>query len=78
MSKNKLDVINMLIFALSLIIVLFVCSYAGIISVFGAEYRYIKMEMERASSENEYLYWRAELKKLRLASIPIIGRFIRR
>ena len=78
MSKNKLGVINMLIFALLLIIVLFICGYAGIISVFGAEYRYIKMEMERASSENEYLYWRAELKKLRLASIPIIGRFIRR
>ena len=76
--KNKLGVINMLIFALLLIIVLFICGYAGIISVFDAEYRYIKMEMERASSENEYLYWRAELKKLRLASIPIIGRFIKK
>ena len=39
--KNKLGVINMLIFALLLIIILFICGYAGIISVFDAEYRYI-------------------------------------
>lgn len=38
---------------------------------------YIKMEMERSFDEEEYRYWRRELKYLYLRSIPLIGRFFR-
>lgn len=44
---------------------------------FKEERDYIKMEMERSYEEEEYRYWRRELKCLYLRSIPIIGRFFR-
>lgn len=44
---------------------------------FKEERDYIKMEMERSYEEEEYRYWRRELKYLYLRSIPIIGRFFR-
>ena len=44
---------------------------------FKEERDYIKMEMERSFEEDEYRYWRRELKRLYLRSIPFIGRFLR-
>ena len=44
---------------------------------FKEERDYIKMEMERSYEEEEYRYWRRELKYLYLRSIPLIGRFFR-
>lgn len=44
---------------------------------FKEERDYIKMEMERSFEEEEYRYWRRELKYLYLRSIPLIGRFFR-
>lgn len=44
---------------------------------FKEERDYIKMEMERSYEEDEYRYWRRELKYLYLRSIPLIGRFFR-
>ena len=44
---------------------------------FKEERDYIKMEMERSYEEDEYLYWRRELKYLYLRSIPLLGRFFR-
>lgn len=38
---------------------------------------YIKMEMERSYEEEEYLYWKRELRRVYLSSIPLIGRFFR-
>ena len=38
---------------------------------------YIKMEMKRSLEEQEYRYWRRELKKLYLQAIPLIGKFFR-
>lgn len=44
---------------------------------FKKERDYIKMEMARSYDEDEYRYWRRELKYLYLRSIPLIGRFFR-
>jgi len=44
---------------------------------FKEERDYIKMEMARSFEEEEYRYWRRELKYLYLRSIPLIGRFFR-
>lgn len=44
---------------------------------FKEERDYIKMEMDRSYEEDEYLYWRRELKYLYLRSIPLLGRFFR-
>ena len=38
---------------------------------------YIKMEIKRSDNDDRYCYWKNELKKLYLHSIPIIGRFLR-
>ncbi len=35
----------------------------------------IKMEMYRSYDEEEYRYWKRELKRLYLRHIPLIGRF---
>lgn len=44
---------------------------------FKEERDYIKMEMARSYEEEEYRYWRRELKYLYLRSIPLVGRFFR-
>lgn len=44
---------------------------------FKEERDYIKMEMQRSYEEDEYRYWKRELKHLYLRSIPLIGRFFR-
>ena len=44
---------------------------------FKEERDYIKMEMQRSYEEDEYRYWKKELKHLYLRSIPLIGRFFR-
>lgn len=40
--------------------------------LFKEERDYIKMEMERSLSEEEYIYWKRELKILYISKIPII------
>lgn len=44
---------------------------------FKEERDYIKMEMQRSYEEDEYRYWKRELKHLYLRSIPLIGRLFR-
>ena len=44
---------------------------------FKEERDYIKMEMQRSYEEDEYRYWKRELKQLYLRSIPLIGRLFR-
>lgn len=56
-----------------LFLIFFINSYL----LFKGERDYIKMEMERAFEEEEYLYWKRQLKRLYLSQIPIIGRFFR-
>lgn len=56
---------------------LFLALYMNSYLPFDEERNYIKMEMERSSKEEEYRYWRRELKYLYLRSIPLIGRFFR-
>lgn len=62
--------IMFLIFALIFIII----SACAVIS-FKNERDYIKMEIERSTSEKELSYWNKELKKLYLRKIPIFGMF---
>ncbi len=50
--------------------------YIYFIAPFMEARRNIKIEMKRTYGR-EYYYWKGELRKLYLESIPIIGRFIR-
>lgn len=55
-----------------MIIALFVNSYLP----FKRERDYIKKELDR-SYEEEYGYWKRQLRRLYLRSIPLLGRFFR-
>lgn len=70
---------EILIFIAALIIGLFIilAFIFNIFLPFMEERDYIKMEMQRSYEEDEYRYWRRELKYLYLRSIPLIGRFFR-
>ena len=56
---------------------LIVALFVNFFIPFKEERDYIKMEMARSFEEEEYRYWRRELKYLYLRSIPLIGRFFR-
>ena len=64
--------IILLLFILS---VLFLIAWFKSIAPFLSERENIKMEMSRSYSEKEYRYWKRELRRLYLRSIPVIGRF---
>ena len=68
-----------LIFIVAMIIGLFIvlAFFINFFLPFKEERDYIKMEMARSYEEEEYRYWRRELKYLYLRSIPLIGRFFR-
>ena len=66
-----------IIFAAFIIIFIFLAFVINTYIPFKKERDYIKMEMQRSYEEDEYRYWRRELKYLYLRSIPLIGRFFR-
>lgn len=63
-----------LLFVLIVMIVFFIIFvfYFYVVMPFIEERNYIKMEMQRSDDE-EYYYWKRELKRLYLSQIPIIG-----
>ncbi len=68
-----------IILFLSAIILFFIIIVIWINNVvpFLEKREYIKMEIKRCEDGDKYIYWKKELKKLYLHSIPIIGRFFR-
>ena len=78
-STDTLLTDEFLLFMVAIIIGCFivVALFVNFIIPFKEERDYIKMEMERSYEEEEYRYWRRELKYLYLRSIPLIGRFFR-
>lgn len=67
-----------MIFGIVLIIAFIVLSlYVEIFIPFNEERQYIKMEINRSCSKQEYKYWKKEMKKLYLKSIPIIRWFVK-
>ena len=78
MENNYNNQGNFILF-LGLIILIYIIIFAfwlNVISPFLKERRYIKMEMKR-SSDDEYRYWKRELKTLWLHSIPFIGKYFK-
>ena len=67
-----------LIFAFIVIIGLFIvlAFLFNVVMPFIKDRDYIRMEMQRSNDE-EYYYWKRELKRLYISHIPIIGRFFR-
>lgn len=67
-----------MIFGIVLIIAFIVLSlYVELFIPFNEERQYIKMEINRSCSKQEYKYWKKEMKKLYLKSIPIIRWFVK-
>lgn len=62
------------------LIILYAAAYLTFekIMPFNRERKYIKMEINRSQSKEEYEYWKSELKLLYLKSIPLIGKKYRR
>jgi len=56
---------------------LFLVCFVHLYLPFREERNYIKMEMARSFEEEEYLFWKRELKCLYLRSIPVIGRLFK-
>ncbi len=65
---------DMLIAIVAVIIgfLLFLAFFINSYIPFKEERDYIKMEMERSFDENEYRYWKRELKMLYISKIPIV------
>ena len=67
-----------LVFALILLASLIgVAVWFNSILPFMTERNYIKAEIERSFNDDEYKYWKSELRQLYLSYIPLIGRFFR-
>lgn len=64
------------IIAVIIIFSLVLAFYINLYLPFKKDRKYIKMEMARTEDE-EYLYWKRELRQLYLSSIPLVGRFFR-
>lgn len=71
------DEFILIIFAMIIGTFLIVALFVNFFIQFKEERDYIKMEIQRSYEEDEYRYWRRELKYLYLRSIPLIGRFFR-
>ena len=56
---------------------LFLAFLVKIFLPFKEQRDYIKMEMARSFGEEEYLYWKRELKMLYISNIPIIRSIFR-
>lgn len=68
------------LFLIGIVILIFfaiIIFWVTIVIPLAEQRDYIKMEMQRSTSETEYNYWEKELKKLYLRYIPIIGKFIK-
>lgn len=65
----------LIILAFVLIIVLYL--YVEILVPFNERRKYIKLEINRSCSEQEYNHWKKEMKKLYRKYIPLIGWFLK-
>ena len=68
---------DMLLVLGSAVLIFFVllALYFNLIVPLVKEREYVKMEMRRSYSEDEYRFWKRELRRVYLRHIPIIGRF---
>ena len=71
-----MDATYTLAYVILALIILYAAAYLMFekIMPFNRERKYIKMEINRSQSKEEYKYWKSELKLLYLKSIPIIGK----
>ncbi len=69
------DKTGFVIIAIVILFILFIAFFINIYIPFRKERMYIKIEMERSFSEEEYLFWKRELKSLYFRAIPLIGKF---
>ena len=71
------DIIIMIIIVAILLCLIGVGIWLSFLGPFMDQRTYIIMEIKRSNSKNEYRYWKKQLKKLYLESIPLIGRFFK-
>ncbi len=71
------DIILLIIIATILLCLIGVGIWLSFLEPFMDQRAYIIMEIKRSNSKNEYRYWKKQLKKLYLESIPLIGRFFK-
>lgn len=77
MEKPNIPEEDLTLFIAILVILFFaiVAVYFKVILPFVYERNYIKMELKRVESEQEYYYWKRELKKIYLKYLIPFGRF---
>lgn len=64
------------LFAIIIIAILGVLLYANVVVPFANAKAYIKMELSRAFNDEQYRYWKRQLRNLYIERIPIIGRYL--
>ncbi len=77
MEKPNIPEEDVTLFIAILVILFFaiVAVYFKVILPFVYERNYIKMELKRVESEQEYYYWKRELNKIYLKYLIPFGRF---
>ena len=64
---------RMIGFGIALVVgMIILCLYIELYIPFKNTREYIQMEINRSYTQEEYEYWKSEMKKLYLKSIPII------
>lgn len=76
MSISERDIIFYLMISVPVLLLMLAALYQNVIKPFSRDKEYIKLEIRRAYSYDELLYWKRELKKLYISYIPIIGSLI--
>lgn len=64
------------ILTIPLVTLCIVVFYVNIIHPFLVNKRYIKSEILRSCDEEEFSFWKNELKKLYISQIPFLGKLI--
>lgn len=74
--QNGNDTFLYALLIVPLALLLIFAFYMNVLMPFWENRDYIKCEIARAYSEDEYRYWKSELKKLYISLIPIFGKII--
>ena len=76
--QSQEDYILVIAFIMLLGFIFIIAVWFNIVMPFLDMRQYIKAEIKRSLDEDEYRYWKSELRDLYIEHIPIAGRLMRR
>lgn len=76
MENNRYDIFLYGILLFALVVLCIVVFYKNVVRPFLGDRQYIKTQMQCAYDEDEYCYWKNELKKVYISQIPFLGKVL--